>query len=470
MAECIIAGRGSYSTKNINNAALIRVTADSGDTVTCTNQSTTYSQSVSSTKTVEFNVGYGTWTVSSTMSGKSKTVEVTALQIYNVILSGTTYGIQIDMSVSDPADAVTYIDKATGFTPLSCNSSGICNYGSWENIITDWMGVKPCLYLNGQVKGFLNPNNYALLSTGSSADITSGSSGDVMVQFAKRWYKYSVSGNILKFEVADYDRSDEGFVCDAFYSEDSNATLKDYFYYGAYDGYNKSGVLRSISGVAPTTSVSYNTFMTYASANGTGYTIESFYKRMYILGLLMLVTKSRDGQASIGPGRVNSNSSAINTGTMNSKGLFYGTPGTYTNGVKVFGIENFWGNTYKFIAGLVTLGSGAVGVKKCASYSATGADYTSIDPGFGTSALIPTKYASFVGGAIILPTVGQSDTTIGWPDYFVIDSSSGLVAYAGGNWNNNLANSGPFNCNVNNNPDNNNSNYGARSLACLDYI
>lgn len=469
MGEAILS-RGARSNEQDTTSynAIIRANVFVGAKVTCTNGDKTY-QKTATQKTIDFAVGYGTWVITSIYNSNTKTatVEVDALKIYQVTMSGSTYGISIDCSVSSPADAVTYIDDAVGFTPLRCASTGACNYGSWETIIDETFGIKPCLYNAGKVT-YLNKDNYAKTEAGATADITSGSSGDVMVEFPAKWYKYSFSGTSLIFEVADYDRSADGFVQSAFLSEDGNSSSVDAFYYGAYDGYVASSKLRSLSGKTPTVNTSFSTFITNAGSTVTGGMIETFAKRMYILGLLMLVTKSRDGQsAGIGYGRVNSNSSAINTGTMNTKGLFYGRTDVYTEGVKVFGIENFWGNIYHWMAGLYTVGtSGSIAVKMAAPYGSSGTTGGTTVSGVIASGSYywPTQYKPYMNGAVILPTLGQSTTTIGWPDYFCINSSSGYIAFVGGSWSYDLSDSGPFACVVDNSASNATSHRGARLL------
>ena len=468
MGEAIISrasNSASSSTESFN--AILRVQTFTGATVICSNGEGKSYSGVSS-GVIDFPAGYGTWTIKSTYQGNERTatVIVSSLQIYEVNLKGLTYGIQIDCSVSDPSAACSYIDDAEGFTPLSCNlGSGICDYGSWADIIKDGLGVRPCLWNNGARTVYLNPNNYTLTEGGSSADITSGNAGDVMVEFAARWYKYSMSGNILKFEVADYDRSEDGFIRTAFLSEDGSQSQKDAFYYGAYNGYVLNNALRSLSGKAPTVNTSYNDFINRASARHSNCTIETFFKRFYILGLLMLVTKSRDGQSTVGYGRISSNSSAIATGTMNTAGLFF-CKSDNTSGCKAFGIENLWGNLYTWMAGLVTMdSSGTLGIKACAPFSASGSGYTSVTTGVGTGGNYPTRYSPFYNGAIILPTLWQSNSTIGWPDYFSVSSAAGRVAYVGGYWNSNLADSGPFRCRVSVSPSNAASYCGARLLA-----
>lgn len=408
--------------------AVLHVTTFAGATVVCTNgKDKTYQKS--SAGLVEFAVGYGDWTVTSTYDGKTRQTSLTvdALKVYYLNLKGMTFGIAIDCYVSDPTAACSYTDDAVGFTPLSCNgSTGVCDYGSWEDIIDENFKVKPCLWNAGSVTAYLNKNNYALTVDGNTANITSGND-DVMVEFGKMWYKYSMSGNVLKFQVADYDRSEDGFVTHAFLSEDGNMNDVDQFYYGAYDASLVSNALRSLSGKSPQVSTTFNNFRTYAKARHSTCEIEGFYKRMYILGLLMLVTKSRDAQALIGHGRIASNSSAIASGTMNGNGLFYGLSSDAA-GCKAFGIENFWGNIWKFMGGLYTADSSYhLAVQKAGPYGVSGG--TTLAQSFSFSNYYPTKYEPFMDGAVILPTLCQSDTTIGWPDYFYVPSAAGYVAY-----------------------------------------
>ena len=63
-----------------------------------------------------------------------------------------------------------------------------------------------------------------------------------------------------------------------------------------------------------------------------------------------MMFKSTNLQTALGMGVVDA-SAAINTGTMNDKGLFWGNTSSKTVGVKAFGMENLWGNVFRRIAG-----------------------------------------------------------------------------------------------------------------------
>lgn len=76
--------------------------------------------------------------------------------------------------------------------------------------------------------------------------------------------------------------------------------------------------------------------------------------------------KSTDTQDVFGQGRNSETtygeSFLLKTGTMNSKGLFWGAYDTGEAGVKVFGMENYYGNQYRRTVGLI-LANGTAKVK-----------------------------------------------------------------------------------------------------------
>ena len=465
MGNAIISrGGGSISLAG-DGSALVRVQTFEGATVTATSGTKVFTKS--STGLVELSLSYGTWTITSTSSEMTLSAElvIDTLKVYELNLCGRTYGISIDMSNSDPESAVTYIGMAEGMTPLSCNlSTGACDYGDWEDIIKEIFGCKPCLYLNGARSVYLNPNDYSKTEAGATADITSGSAGDVMVEFKRTWYRYAKDGDTLTFEVSDYDRTSEGFVSSAFYSMDGNATIKDYMYYGAYEGYNASNKLRSLSGKTPTGNVSYTNNRTYCQALGSSYGMEDYCKRQYILGLLMLVTKSRGIQAAIGHGRIGSNSSAATTGTLNTYGLFAGFSDE-TKSVKCFGIENMWGSMYNWCDGIVTTSGTTLGLKACPPYNDTGSGYTTVSDGISRGSwLYATAMTPVLNGAAAVASTAQA-SVVGWPDGVVVGSSAGDVAGVGGYWSDALDQYGPFCVYVYYSPSYTSANLGARVVA-----
>ena len=66
----------------------------------------------------------------------------------------------------------------------------------------------------------------------------------------------------------------------------------------------------------------------------------------------------------------------LQTGTMNRKGLFWGE-NTGKSGVKVFGMENFWGNQWRRTAGLI-LDNGITKSRLTPPYNTDGSGYKTI--------------------------------------------------------------------------------------------
>lgn len=259
------------------------------------------------------------------------------------------YGIKIDTSNKNPISAVTYTDDAVGFIPLSVDqNTGICNYGSWKNIIDNVFAVQPCLVKNnGDVLFKLNPDDYTKTVNGDSIDTVTGNFGQVMIRIKHLYYKFSMEGNYLKFQISN-KRIDHTWIDTAFASEDGIGTIKNEMYISAYEAVQKNNTLQSLSGGSPEFKLNFDE-IEYLSNTGV-FNMINIIKKQFIIFLGYLVTKSIDLESTIGSG--NSTGPILKSGTMNNKGLFYGK-NNKTDGVKLFGIENLWGNQLKYMHGIV---------------------------------------------------------------------------------------------------------------------
>lgn len=253
------------------------------------------------------------------------------------------YGVSIDLTNSNPETAVTYTDDAVGMTAGSA----------------DWYTkpifkkIKPCLFKDGAVVGYLNPDNFAQFEDGSPADITSGDAGDVMIEIPKTGYKISKVDNTLTVQITDAANKD-GFSYMA--HTRGNEGDRDKLYIGAFLGSNKDNKLRSVSGVSPLSTTSLNKFRTYAKANGAGYDLFAFYPMTLLQCLYLIMYKNLNSQSALGMGYVgdeNYEFGAKNTGATLDKGMSYGSQDSMEQ-MKFLGIEDFWGNVYQWIDGLVS--------------------------------------------------------------------------------------------------------------------
>ena len=356
------------------------------------------------------------------------------------------YGFTINPNESDPASMISYIGDNESFTPAKMNfTSGEFEYGSWENawFIKD---LNPCmLNYDGTIAYSLDKNDYTKKADGTTSDVGNTSfAGNAMVGIPKVYTKIVNNDNgTISVYFSDVKIDDE-FNCYAHI--DSAGNEMDYTYMPIYNGSNVSNRMRSISGLTVSNNTTADTEITYAKANNlnsdTIWHTEVLSDRMLINLLLVLIGKSTDSQTVFGSGNTNgyvdsSNYGLLTTGTMNKKGLFWGNQDT-KSGVKVFGIENWWGNIYRRIAGWICfngthkikLTRGTYDGSTTEEYNTTGDGYI---PVFGvptSTGYIKKMLANKFG--LFPKEVGGSTTTY-YPDYFYTTTSAGpYYAFVGG--------------------------------------
>ena len=276
------------------------------------------------------------------------------------------YGFVFDTNESDPFSNITYIEDNENFESVYMDyNTGLFNYGSWNNAFFI-KECKPCmLKYNGTVDYYLNPNDYTFKEDGIVSDIAdSGYSGNVMVEFPLVYYK------IVDNSDGTYNFYFSNKLVDSTFKPwwsfyDKNGNVINHTYMAAYSGSNVSSVLRSISGTTNMYNQTAATEISYANANNTNggvnniWDTELYCDRQLINMLLMLIGKSTDTQTVFGNGNIyyvsnQTTANLLTTGTMNQKGLFWGSNSTTSHiGVKVFGIENYWGNNHRRIRGLI---------------------------------------------------------------------------------------------------------------------
>ena len=107
-------------------------------------------------------------------------------------------------------------------------------------------------------------------------------SGSTFVRIPKMYFKRTADTIQLS------DHAQDGFsVHPCFLNESGNEN--DYYDVGCYKGYNDNNVLKSVSGVSATGSVSLTNWRTYARANNTGSDRQYFVEDMRYLSLLWML-------------------------------------------------------------------------------------------------------------------------------------------------------------------------------------
>lgn len=316
------------------------------------------------------------------------------------------YGFHVDPDESDPSDAVTYLMDAVGMEPAKMGTTAF-NYGSWKNA---FFMPKPCmLKFDGTVDYYLDPNDYTKKADGTASDIADLSyGGNAMMEFPLIWYKFEqgVANGEGYFYVSN-KKVDSTYKC--WSNMDCDGNIIDHFYMPIYNGATYDGKMRSISGItlAPWSTTAYSASATYAVGDKVNYNgrmwkcttaietaeafdpakweqfafngntsgeeeiaqatannttaktewyIDQWCDRVLINGLLVLISKSIDAQGAFGRG-IDSGSQAAKesyvTGSLNDKGLFYGSTANGATAVKVFGMENWWALVWRRTAGLI---------------------------------------------------------------------------------------------------------------------
>lgn len=280
------------------------------------------------------------------------------------------YGVRIDTTDSNPETACEYTDNAVGMLPAHGNN-GNFNAGDWANRYP-FNQIRPCLFKDGAVVGYLNPYNFAQFSDGSAADITSGDAGDVMIEIPKFYYKISRNGNYIDVKIANALMA--GFTDYAFsYKGES----KDKFYIAAYLGYvDANNKLRSLSGKVVTGNKTIGAFRTAAQANGAGYEQLPFNKLTALQILYLVMFKNLNSQAALGQGYTNNSTAYRDTGATNAKGMTYGTDAgaTANDTVKFIGIEDFYGNLAQRVDGFMTASGNSIKIAD-GNFNDTAANY-----------------------------------------------------------------------------------------------
>ena len=209
--------------------------------------------------------------------------------------------------------------------------------------------MKRCvLNTDGTVKYFLDPNDSTKKADGTTA-IIDGTDGNVMVQIPKFWYKYEFADGKHKWLISDAEQPG----LELYPAFDREGTIRDFRYYPAYQGFTLSGKLISGSGRVPTASKTRATFRTEAAANGAGWSQIDWNLLVAVQLLYLTEYADFDTQAMLGQGITSGSTYTAVTGSSNSLGNA-SSPSTNTNTqfMSYRGIENWYGQIFKFIDGV----------------------------------------------------------------------------------------------------------------------
>lgn len=293
------------------------------------------------------------------------------------------FGYDLTIATANPAERVTYPSDVDnyGFTPVKMIFGESFNYSGWNFAPGDKFMPRPCmLKYDGTVDYYLDPNNYTKKVSGEASDISNTAyNGNAMIEWPKIFTKRWEEDGVYHFRCSD-TQVDAEYECWCNYDRLNNQI--DHFYTPIYFGSHVGDRLRSISGVTSMVDESAKTEIDYAKTNGPDWYTEVISDRFLINDLLVMMARNTDLQSIYGFGVVNANSDVRGTGSMNDKGMFWGT-NNKAKGVKVFGMEHYWGNILRRTAGWLLINrSQKLKITRGTYDGSTAEDYNTIGAGY----------------------------------------------------------------------------------------
>ncbi len=351
------------------------------------------------------------------------------------VTSAEVHGFDMDLSNADPSGCVTYAADSAGFEPAHMDyANDVFDYGSWEGA---FFMPRPCmLSFGGVVESYLDPNDYSKKVDGTASSVATSTTANAMMRWPVIWVRRWKSGTVYHFRCSGAEFA--GATCYA-NMNDAGEVVPFYtpIYFGSLDG---DGKLRSLSGGTNYVNTATDAERAAAALNGSGWDIERMVDWLLVNDLLVLMSKTRDSQAAFGRG-VNSVSAAIGQGTMDAKGLFYGKSDN-ASGVKVFGMENFYGNIWRRLVGWVMVDGvqklkmtyGTQDGSTSQGYNTTGSGYVAVPDSTpsGTS-------GGYVNGSAVtehglVPVVASGSASTYACDGLWFNNSGTRLAFVGGGW------------------------------------
>lgn len=360
------------------------------------------------------------------------------------------------------------------------------NYGPWKNIRRVILKDDGTVYAVNDGGQYVVTEKYDAEDGGTLtiAEAENGTYGQVMVEIPKFYYKTEMTDGtdtgedkIYKWYVSETEH--DGYKLHPAFI--SGVTEYGKVYLGAYEGFvptdeadKDKDKLQSIAGKEPTVSKTIGAFRTHATNRNfegtTGWGQQDFTASSAVQLLYLIEYATFDTQTAIGKGVTDStNPASVNTGATSTLGNGSGNAdndgANGKNSVSYRGIENFWGNVYKWVDGL--------NVNEHAPYVANSeyesnkfdGPYTKYDREMPSSGYVTDiLYNSGSGndyGFLASSTVG-GNTTTGLHDH-VYTATAKRAALLGGSWTYG-ADAGGFRWNVSNSPSRRHAHIGARLL------
>lgn len=344
----------------------------------------------------------------------------------------TLLGFRMKKAESDPDAKVEYTEEAVGLTPAKVNlTTGEFDYGSFAGFWFVKDNKPVMLNYDGTEAYELDPNDYTKKLDGSPSDVANSAfAGNAMSRIPKSYIKEWEEDGYEYCNICDIKMDD---TYHAYAHTRADGSEMNNVYLSMFKGSLVSNKLRSIKGLNPMASKTGSEELTFAKANGSLWSTRSWSQRNLINMLLILMGSTTDTQEAFGYGYYTGGSSSapnyLVSGGASDKGQFYGTNKT-RDYVKVFHIENWWGDIWERIEGCVTNASSRILVKSVPPYNTGGSGYvdTGVTPGGTSGGYISACKMTEHG---LIPMTASGSETTQYPDGLWYAAS--CYALVGGN-------------------------------------
>jgi hypothetical protein len=344
------------------------------------------------------------------------------------------YGYKKAKNDSAPGARVEALEMSVGLTPAKMDfTAGEFNYGGYANAF--FMPKPYMVKSSGQLDYELDHSDQAKKLDGTASDISNTAyDGNAMSIFPTVW-QYKYEDDNYEYRYFCNIQLNENYKADMWTREDG--TVEEWQGIGMFEGSYINSKMRSLAGQTVGVSQTAQTELNYAAANGEHYTTNAWCEWDTICGLLVLMSLNTNAQEVYGYGRGGA-SAASATGELKNKGMFFGYSQSQstTNAVKVFYLENWWGNVWNRIQGCIAINR-SIRIKMTKPYNLTGTDF--INTGLtltGTSGGYINKTKTDNSYGTVPYEASGSETTYECDGLWYNTSAGTYVALVGGSWGN----------------------------------
>jgi len=266
------------------------------------------------------------------------------------LVQETTYGVKLDKSILTGTEWGSYTDDAVGF------EGAYMDFSNDVFVDNDWMSrwpfseIKPCVMNNGNVVGYVNPNNYNEFIDGSSSNISTLGFGYLMVEIPKIYYSITKDENNIYVKISNKAKS--GFVCTShvYKGVELNKIYVSAYLCGKQNMPNYGFKTESQTSLASSSAIKYALSYGYLKKyDGERFEFMPYNVLKLLQCLFIIMFKSTNSQVSLGYGYKEYQKNHI-VGLLDQKGMNYGKQSAGT-GVKFLGLEDIYACRSQLVTG-----------------------------------------------------------------------------------------------------------------------